>query len=144
MTRNPQPPDRTDTEELLLELLDMPISFHRCFVGITGKVTAALLLSYLWWSTDEHGPSQDGWMPRPLDRIRDETGLSRDELASARHVLRALEILDDRRRGMPPVVEFRIDRDRVARLLLDHARNRRFSSRMAPVTHPGSGFSVAH
>lgn len=144
MTPNPQPPDRTDTEELLLELLDMPISFHRCFVGITGKVTAALLLSYLWWSTDEPGPSQDGWMPRPLDRIRDETGLSRDELASARHVLRALDILDDRRRGMPPVVEFRIDRDRVARLLLDHARIRRHSNRMAPLAHPGSGLSVAH
>ena len=29
----------------LLQLLDRPIAFHRCFVTLTGSVTAALMLS---------------------------------------------------------------------------------------------------
>jgi hypothetical protein len=41
------------TEALLLDLLDMPISFHRCFIAITGRLTAALLLSHLWWVSEE-------------------------------------------------------------------------------------------
>jgi len=123
--------DRSETDDLLLELLDMPISFHRCFVAISGKVTAALLLSYLWWAADEAGSEAQGWFARPLDHIRDETGLSRDELCGARRILRERAILQDRRRGMPPVVEFRIDRARVARLLLDQVRSQRCTIALA-------------
>ena len=32
--------------ELLLEVFAEPIMFHRCYVALTGSVTAALLLSY--------------------------------------------------------------------------------------------------
>lgn len=124
MTLPAPPHHRPETEELLLELLDMPISFHRCFVAISGKVTAALLLSYLWWAPDGADPEEDGWIARPLDTMREDTGLSRDELSSARRTLRELAILEERRRGMPPVVEFRVDRARVAQLLMDELRAR--------------------
>jgi DNA-binding transcriptional ArsR family regulator len=123
--------NRSETEDLLLELLDMPISFHRCFVAITGKVTAALLLSYLWWAANETGAEPEGWIARPLEHIRDETGLSRDELSGARRILRERAILEDRRRGIPPIVEFRIDRIRVAHLLLDQAHRQRGATGLA-------------
>lgn len=113
-----------ETEALLLELLDMPISFHRCFVNLTGKVTAALLLSYLWWSDEEPDRQQEGWITKPLEQIRDETGLSRDELASARRILRELTILEERREGMPPAHAFRVNRNRVAHLLVEHVRRK--------------------
>lgn len=118
MTHAFAPFDRPQTEELLLELLDMPISFHRCFVAITGKVTSALLLSYLWWSANDAGMESRDWIAMPLERIREDTGLSRDELSGARRSLRERGILDERRRGMPPVVEFHVDRARVAHLLM--------------------------
>jgi hypothetical protein len=122
--------DAGESEALLLELLDMPISFHRCLVPLTGKVTAALLLSYLLWNEDEARPDPAGWVTRPLDRLREETGLSKDELGSARRALRALGILEERRLGMPPRVEFRINRRRIAQLLVEQVGSAR-----AP--HPG-------
>ena len=33
------------TPQLLLEVFDIPVSFHRCLVPITGGVTSALMLS---------------------------------------------------------------------------------------------------
>ena len=111
---------QAETEALLLDLLDMPISFHRCFVALTGKVTAALLLSYLWWSGEEVENGHDGWVHKALDEIREETGLSKDELATARRILRELAILDERRHGMPPALAFRVNHDRVAHLLAEH------------------------
>lgn len=111
-----------ETEALLLDLLDMPISFHRCFVALTGKVTAALLLSYLWWSGEEVDGDNDGWITKALDELRDETGLSRDELATARRILRELAILEERRHGMPAALAFRINHNRVAHLLTERVR----------------------
>lgn len=111
------------SEALLLEVLDMPINFHRCFVSITGKVTAALLLSYLWWSSDEAARAHDGWISRPLEEIRDDTGLSRDELATARRILRDLAFLEERRHGMPPELAFRVNRDHVAHAIVERVRS---------------------
>jgi hypothetical protein len=116
--------DPPEMEALLFELLDMPISFYRCFVTLTGKVTAALLLSYLWWTEEEAGQESDNGIARPLQQIRDETGLSKEELGTARRVLRDLAILHERRHGIPPVVEFRLDRARVAHLLVQRVRAR--------------------
>lgn len=110
-----------ETEALLLDLLDMPISFHRCFVALTGKVTAALLLSYLWWSGEDDSHN-DGWTSKALDEIRAETGLSKDELATARRILRELAVLDERRHGMPPALAFRVNQTRVAHLLTERVR----------------------
>ena len=33
------------TTDLLLQVFDLPVSFHRCLVPITGGVTPALMLS---------------------------------------------------------------------------------------------------
>ena len=39
--------------ELLLEVFAEPIMFHRCYVALTGSVTAALVLSYASYATEE-------------------------------------------------------------------------------------------
>lgn len=33
------------TTEVLLQVFDLPVSFHRCLIPLTGGVTAALMLS---------------------------------------------------------------------------------------------------
>ena len=45
------------TAELLLEVFDLPVSFHRCLVPITGGVTAALMLSQAIWTTQTTEPA---------------------------------------------------------------------------------------
>ena len=37
------------TTDLLLQVFDLPVSFHRCLVPITGGVTPALMLSQAIW-----------------------------------------------------------------------------------------------
>lgn len=118
--------DPSEEDELLLELLDIPISFHRSFVTVTGRLTAALLLSYLWWPDEDEraGGAREVWMTRPLDRIRDETGLTKDEISAARRVLRELEIVEERRFGVPPRVQFRVNHAHVSELLATKVRAR--------------------
>ena len=36
--------------ELLLEVFDMPVSFHRCLVPVAGGVAPALMLSQAIWT----------------------------------------------------------------------------------------------
>ncbi len=39
--------------ELLLEVFAEPIMFHRCYVALTGSVTAALVLSYASYASEQ-------------------------------------------------------------------------------------------
>jgi len=52
------------TTELLLEVFDLPVSFHRCLVPITGGVTAALMLSQAIWTTQEIDHTANGWFAK--------------------------------------------------------------------------------
>ena len=56
--------------ELLLEVFDEPIMFHRCYVALTGSVTAALVLSYASYATEElvdlDAGEHDGWFVKPV------------------------------------------------------------------------------
>src|SRR5476651_1460709 len=70
--------------ELLLQLFDMPVSFHRCLVPIAGGVTGALMLSQAIWTTQELGPASDGWFMKSQKEWTEETGLSRWEQQTAR------------------------------------------------------------
>jgi len=85
------------TSELLLEVFDSPVSFHRCLVPITGGVISALMLSQAIWTTQSLEPSADGWFIRSQEQWSQETGLSRWEQESARRALRRSGLLEERR-----------------------------------------------
>ena len=92
----------------LLQLLDRPIAFHRCFVTLTGSVTAALMLSQaVYWQKRTTNP--DGWWYKSHEEWTEETGLKRRELEAARIKLRALEVLEEKRTGSPAKLWYRID-----------------------------------
>ena len=109
------------TAELLLEVFDLPVSFHRCLVPITGGVTAALMLSQAIWTTQTIDPTANGWFSRSQDQWTDETGLSRWEQETARRTLRSAGFLEERRIGMPAKLWFRVRPDAVWRALQAHA-----------------------
>jgi hypothetical protein len=96
------------TAALLLEVFDMPVSFHRCLVPITGGVTAALLLSQAIWTTQALDEAAGGWFARSQEQWSEETGLSRWEQETARRVLRTAGFLEERRIGMPAKLWFRV------------------------------------
>jgi len=96
----------------LLQLLDRPIAFHRCFVTLTGSVTAALLLSQaLYWQ--RRCKDAEGWWYKTRDDWAEETGLGRYEQEGARKRLRKLGMLQEHLRGVPATVWYRVNEERL-------------------------------
>ena len=92
----------------LLQLLDRPIAFHRCFVTLTGSVTAALMLSQaLYWQ--QRAKSDDGWWFKTRNDWIEETGMARREQEGARKKLRNLGILREGLRGVPATLWYKVD-----------------------------------
>jgi len=105
------------TPQLLLDVFDAPVSFHRCLVPVTGGITSALLLSQAIWTSQWLEPAADGWFLRSQDEWTQETGLSRWEQEAARRALRRSGLLEERRIGMPARLWFRVRPDAVWRAL---------------------------
>lgn len=92
----------------ILDCFDRPIAFHRCFVTLTGSVTAALMLSqaYYW---QKRAKSHDGWWFKTRDDWIEETGMGRREQEGARKKLRALGILREDLRGVPATLWYKVE-----------------------------------
>jgi len=103
--------------ELLLDIFDLPISFHRCLVPITGGVTAALMLSQAIWTSEGLDPEAGGWFCRSQEQWTEETGLSRWEQETARRALRNGGFVEERRAGLPAKLWFRVRQEVVSRAL---------------------------
>lgn len=99
------------TTELLLEVFDIPVSFHRCLVPVAGGVTPALMLSQAIWTSQALEPWAGGWFMRSQEQWTQETGLSRWEQETARRALRRAGLLEERRLGMPAKLWFRVCAD---------------------------------
>jgi hypothetical protein len=110
--------------ELLLEVFDLPVSFHRCLVPISGGVTAALMLSQAIWTTQEIDAAANGWFSKSRDQWTEDTGLSRWEQATARRALRSAGFLEERRLGMPSKLWYRVRPERVWHALQTYATAR--------------------
>jgi len=109
------------TPQLLLEVFDIPVSFHRCLVPITGGVTSALMLSQAIWITQALDPEADGWFIRSQEQWTLETGLSRWEQETARRALRRSGLIEERRVGIPAKLWFRVCPEAVWCALRIHA-----------------------
>ena len=105
------------TPSLVLEIFDLPITFHRCFVRVTGSVTAALMLSQAMAWTEQLAPEVEGWFMRSQGDWSEETGLSRWEQETARRVLRNCGLLEERKMGIPARLWFRVNMARLAAAL---------------------------
>lgn len=101
------------TTEVLLQVFDVPVSFHRCLIPLTGGVTAALMLSHAMGITQALDPADDGWFVKSREQWHEETGLSRWEWETARRALRDAGFLDERRAGLPARIWYRVRADQV-------------------------------
>ena len=109
------------TPDLLLDVFDTPITFHRCLVPVTGGVHAALLLSHAIWTTQSLDAAADGWFLKSQEEWAEETGLSRWEQETARRALRSAGLMEERRVGLPARLWFRVCATAVWSALNAHA-----------------------
>jgi hypothetical protein len=123
MNASPSDP-RQITAQVLLDVCDLPVSFHRCFIPITGGVTAALMLSQAIWTTQVLDPRAQGWFCKSQEQWTEETGLSRWEQQTARRDLRNAGFIEETREGMPAKLWCRVHPETVWRAL--HARAAEF------------------
>ena len=110
----------------LWPLLGRCIAFHARLVDLTGSVKASLMLSQaIYWTRRgkdirQHG----GWFFKTIGQWHQETGLSRHEQAHARATLRGLHLIDERKRGLPARLFYRVDAERLATSLSDSVDRR--------------------
>lgn len=100
------------TPQVLLDVFDTPVSFHRCLVPVTGGVTSALMLSQAIWTTQSLEPCADGWFIRSQEQWTQET---------ARRDLVRTGLWEECLRGIPPSLVARIRLDCLLALLTDDA-----------------------
>lgn len=103
-------------KQCLLSVLQRPIAFHRIFAQLSGSVTAGLFFSQLFYWHDK-GSDPDGWIYKTYSEWTEETTMSRKELDTARRKLKNLHLLEEKLCGVPAVLHYRINFDRLSELL---------------------------
>lgn len=106
-----------------LSALDRPIAYHRIFRKVSGSTVAAVFLSQAWYWSQRIPEDRDGWFYKKQAEWEDETGLSRSEQETARKKLVQLDILEEKREGLPAVLWYRINTDQLSRLIRDELGN---------------------
>lgn len=100
----------TDKDAFKEFLRSRPVAFYPDFAAIGGSVTAGVLLSQLfYWKDKETDP--DGWIYKTQKHWKDEICLSRPEQETARRKLREAGILQEKLKGNPAKLYYRIDFD---------------------------------
>ena len=121
---------------MIIDLLDRPIAYHRCFVTLTGSVTAAVLLSQAVYWSRRTGAGNDGWFWKTSADWEEETGLTRREQDTARGILRELGFWEEEKRGIPARLWFRLDQEQLEQLLTSEktslAESAKLDRRKAP------------
>ena len=100
----------------ILPLLDRPIAFQRSFIRLGIGVTASLFLSQMTYWTNRS--SDDGWVYKTQEEWEEETGLSRYEQEGARKKLRSINVLMEKRKGVPARLFYKVDNDVLYQLLI--------------------------
>ena len=87
---------------------DRTVAYQVAFAKAFNSVTAGLLVSqFAYWSFRTQDP--DGWFYKTQAEIFDELGLTRYEQETARKTLKKSGVLQEKVRGVPSKLYFRID-----------------------------------
>jgi len=112
--------------QVVTSLLQRPVAFNPIFADITNSILAGLFLSQVfYWSSgrvpefDSNGKSRDGWFYKTADECFEETRLTRHEQQTARKILTRLKLLEEKRKGIPSKLWFRLNWDVLLGLLED-------------------------
>ncbi|HQM83026.1 MAG: hypothetical protein PHG30_06340 [Eubacteriales bacterium] len=88
------------------------IVFYPKLKRLTGSNKSAILLCYLVGLYDDTADRQkdaDGWARLDVKALEGQTGLTRTEQEAARKTLRGIEVLEEKRMGLPASTYFRMN-----------------------------------
>ncbi|MFT4066747.1 hypothetical protein [Paraburkholderia sp.] len=114
------PPEET---ELMLSMLDVPVTIDRCFVEICGDMPAAAVLTELSTIESETG-CRDQWLAVTPGELERRLALSDRQQRAARRVLRAKGLIGHRRAGPTRADEYRLLWPAIMTLLRQKAAER--------------------
>lgn len=96
-------------QELLSSRL-RSVAFYPDLVPFIGSINAVLLLCQLsYWTDKQKDP--DGWIYKTRADLEKETGLNKHQQKIARLQLKKIGAVEEKRKGIPPIVHFRIKKD---------------------------------
>jgi hypothetical protein len=112
------------------ELLRRPIAYHPVFRKVAGSTPAAVMVSqmYYWSSEGRISAERDGWFHKTIDQWEEETGLSRSEQDRARRDLKKAGVLEEKRKGNPARMWFRLKVDALLALVAQFAESCKLKS----------------
>ncbi|MEC5406560.1 hypothetical protein VOM14_13470 [Paraburkholderia sp. MPAMCS5] len=93
--------------EMILSMLDVPITIDRCFVEICGDLAAAAMLTELSTLESETG-RQHAWLRVPADEFERRLALTEPQQCAARRLLESKGLIGHRRRKTLQADEFRV------------------------------------
>jgi hypothetical protein len=114
----------------IIEIMARPIAFNRAFVDLGLGMCGAMMLSQsLYWRTRTRDAG--GWFYKSQTEWQQETGMTRREQETARRRLTEAGFLEEKRRGVPARLYFRVKIEAVESALAG------LSSRMAESANQG-------
>ncbi|NIF78077.1 hypothetical protein F3J20_11825 [Paraburkholderia sp. Cy-641] len=119
---DPPGPPPAETE-LMLSILDMPVTIDRCFVEICGDMAAAAVLTEFSTIENETG-RRDQWLPVTSRELEHRLALSDRQQRAACRVLRAKGLVGHRRTGAARTDEYRVLWPAIMTLLRQKATER--------------------
>ena len=109
--------------EMVLSMLDVPITIDRCFVEICGDLAAAAMLTELSALEGDTG-CQHSWLQVAPDEFERRLALAEPQQRAARRLLRSKGLIAHRRRKTLQADEFRVLWPAVLALLQRKAEER--------------------
>lgn len=103
-------------------LTDKPVAYHPFLARVAGGVTAGLFLSQLFYWSDR-GKDPEGWIYKKQTEFEEETALTRREQETARKRLLQQGLIEEKLKGVPPVLHYRICWDQLIFNLAESAKS---------------------
>lgn len=117
-------------------LLIRPIAFHPILARLCGSLTAGLMLSQAIYWTDRTS-DEDGWFYKTQPEWESEITITRFEQEGARKHLRKFDFWMEKKQGVPALLYYKVDVERLALAISQFAENQQPSLRETDVQDCG-------
>jgi hypothetical protein len=101
-------------------LTQQPIAYHRVFAELGGGAMPALFLSQAFYWTNKTD-NEEGWFYKTATQWNTETGMSRSEIETARKRLKERGLILEQKRGVPCRLFYRVNLELIAETLAQKA-----------------------
>lgn len=95
--------------ELLKQIFDRPIAYHKIFAKFVGVTGAVMLSQAIYWDKNKETQKRDSWFYKTQEDWEEETGLSRFEQEGARKKFKKYGFLEEKLVGIPAQLWYKVN-----------------------------------